>query len=400
MYDVLDGIRVVEVAEWTFVPAAGSTLSDWGAEVIKIEHPVRADPQRGLVNALSAGRFNSMFEVANRGKRSVGLDISRPEGRELLSRLIDRADVFLTSLMPDARRRLSIEPDDVLARNPRIIYARGTGHGINGPLADQGGYDWASTWCRAGIAHRMTPPGGEPPFMPGSIGDLTGGIALAGAVAAALVRRATTGKGAVVDTSLYGIGAWIMCQAIVANSQGLERPFTTQANPLNPIVNIYRTRDDRWICLCLLQERWWPELCKRLGREDLLDDPRFDDQAARNTPENRDACIRELQSTFEAHDYREWLSRLEGMEGVWAPLQSVAEVAADPNARVNGIVAEVSDGEGNGYLGVSSPAQFDEEMIGTLEAAPAAWEHTEEVLLDLGLTWDDLAELKIQQVIA
>ena len=394
MYDVLDGIRVVEVAEWTFVPAAGAVLADWGADVVKIEHPERGDPQRGLINALaSAGSVNPMFEVGNRGKRSVGIDLTTDAGRATLYRLVEGADVFLTSVMSDARRKLGIEPDDIMRRNPRIIYGRGTGQGLRGPDADKGGYDWPSAWCRAGIAHRMTPPGGEPPFMPGSIGDLTGGVTLAGAVAAALVRRERTGRGAIVDNSLYSVGAWIMCQSIVAAPFGVTQPYVTTKNPMNPIVNLYRTKDDRWVCLCLLQaDRWWADFCRHIDREDLIEDPRFSEQATRN--ENRDECIAELEGTFARRTLAEWRKALDTMEGVWAPLLSAAEVTEDEQALVNGIVTPVTIDDTTSYLGAASPGQFDEEPIGALRASPEHGQHTEEVLLELGLGWDEISSLK------
>jgi crotonobetainyl-CoA:carnitine CoA-transferase CaiB-like acyl-CoA transferase len=394
VYDVLEGIKVLEVAEWTFVPAAATVLADWGAEVIKVEHPVTGDPQRGLINKLSsAGSLNPMFEVGNRGKRSIGLDLSVPEGREVLMDLVDGSDVFLTSMMRDARRKLEIEPEDILGRNPSIIYGRGTGQGLVGPDADKGGYDWASTWCRTGIAYRMTPPGGEPPFMPGSIGDLTGGLALAGAVAAALVRRGRTGLGGVVDSSLYGVGAWIMSQSVVAAPFGVTQPYITTRNPLNPIVNTYRTQDDRWICLCLLQaDRWWVDFCEHLGHPELTSDPLFETSQARS--ENLTACIEVLDDIFASRTFEDWRARLDTMDGVWAPLLSAAEVVEDPQALLNGIVTPVSMPEGQSYLGSASPGQFDERPVGELTAAPEHGQHTEEVLLEMGLDWGRIAELK------
>jgi crotonobetainyl-CoA:carnitine CoA-transferase CaiB-like acyl-CoA transferase len=193
MEKVLDGIRVIEVAQWWFVPAAGAVLADWGAEVVKIEHPQGGDPMRGLVTSglmPGFGGVNFMWEQPNRGKRSVGLDVGTARGRELLMKLVERADVFLTSFLPDARRRLGIDVDDVRRVNPKIVYARGHGQGTRGPDAGKGGYDAASFWCRGGIAHALTPYGAAAPIMQrAAFGDSTGGMTIAGGIAAALFRR-------------------------------------------------------------------------------------------------------------------------------------------------------------------------------------------------------------------
>src|SRR5438132_1627106 len=239
---VLHGIRVVEVAQWWFVPAAGAVLADWGADVIKIEHPVSGDPQRGLVTSglvPSTGGINFMVEQSNRGKRSVGLDLGRPAGRDLLYRLVETADVFLTSFLPAARRRLAIEVDDIRRVNPKIIYVRGHGQGARGPERERGGYDAASFWCRGGIANALTPPGAAQPVMQrAAFGDSAGGMTVAGGVAAALFHRERTGEPAVVDVSLLGTAMWIMAPDIIASQLlGIDLPVSARPQPPNRIVH-------------------------------------------------------------------------------------------------------------------------------------------------------------------
>ncbi|MET0137745.1 MAG: CoA transferase, partial [Sphingobium sp.] len=190
MYDVMEGVRVIEVAEHTFVPAAGMLLADWGADVVKVERTTHGgDPGRNLKIPGAEGKINLFFEAGNRGKRSIALDLTQQEGRDLLYQLVDQADVFTTNLRRSARVKLGIEPETLMARNPRLVYARGTGYGLHGAMADDGGFDFPSSWCRSGSAYATTFPGGEPPSQPGSVGDLCGGATLAGAISAALFKR-------------------------------------------------------------------------------------------------------------------------------------------------------------------------------------------------------------------
>jgi crotonobetainyl-CoA:carnitine CoA-transferase CaiB-like acyl-CoA transferase len=398
MYDILKGIRVVEVSSWLFVPAAGAVLADWGADVIKVEHPVTGDPIRGLTNVESTGALmNPNTELPNRGKRSIGLDIATDEGRKILYRLVESADVFLTNFLPDGRQRLRIDVDDIRARNQRIVYALGTGQGSLGPDAERGGFDLASAWARGGAAYQMTPTGGEPPNQPGSFGDLSGGMNLAGAVAAALYRRERDGHAPVVEVSLYATGMWWMAQAVTAGAVGVTREFRTRRNPFNALVNYFPTRDGRWLCLVFLQaDRWWPDLCRHLGRPDLVDDPRFAHAEARNC--HVEECTQVLDGVFSSRTLAEWRERLATLEGVWAPVLSPAEIREDPQALENGYLPIVDKGDGRIYRGIASPARFDGGPVGTLSGAPEHGENTEEVLLDLGLDWNDITALKDQGV--
>ncbi len=369
-------MKVVEVAEHTFVPAAAMVLADWGADVIKIERAAHGgDASRSMRVIQRPGlRANPFFEAANRNKRGIGLDLTRPEGRELLYQLVDEADVFITNMRDDARTKLGIEPADLMARNPRLIYASGTGYGTHGPLAGARGFDYPTSWCRSGSAYVQTgPDGGPPPTQPGSVGDLTGGATLAGAIAAALFRRERTGRGCVIDHALYMMGTYIMSQSLIAASlgwkpSGAPAPRTQAADPAN---NIYRTKDGRWLVLCLLYDQWWPDLARHLHREHWLSDPRYLDPEGRAA--NNVALIAELDEIFAAKTLAEWEDALATLEGVWAPLKSPDEVIADPQALENGFVTPVALEGGGHYLTGTSPAQFDGRPIGDLRAAPDAW---------------------------
>ena len=399
MQDVLAGIRVVEVASWTFVPISGAVLAEWGADVIKIEHPESGDPQRGLISSgliPGAGDVNFMFEIPNRGKRSVGLDVSTDEGRELLYRLVETADVFVTNYLPDVRKRLGIDIDDIRARNPNVIYVRGTGQGARGPEAEKGGFDGASFWARAGLAMTFKEPAAEWPVdQRPAFGDVMGGLTIAGGIAAALLRRERTGTPSVVDVSLLNMGMWSLAPdlAMAKVFENVELPTFNRDSLPNPLVGTYPTKDGRFIILVLLQaDRYWPDLCAHLDRPDLFEDPRFKDGAARY--EHREECIQVLRDVFRTRTYDEWCERLQTLQGVWAPLQTPLEVHEDPQAIANGYLERITAASGAEFSLPANPVQFDETPP-AVRHAPDHGEHTDEVLLELGLTYDEIIEHKV-----
>src|SRR5262249_14901223 len=219
MATVLNGVRVVEVADWGFVPSAGTALGDWGAEVVKVEHPRHGDPIRGLITGgviPGASGRNFIVEQIGRNKRSVGIDLATEDGHALLCRLVERADVFLTNFLPDARERLRITYEDLRRVNQRLVYAKGHGQGARGPDARRGGYDGVSFWARGGIADRLSTPGQPYVQQRPAFGDFIGGMCIAGGVAAALFHRERTGKGVELDVSLLGVAMWVLSPDIVA----------------------------------------------------------------------------------------------------------------------------------------------------------------------------------------
>jgi crotonobetainyl-CoA:carnitine CoA-transferase CaiB-like acyl-CoA transferase len=399
MQDVLAGIRVVEVAAWTFVPISGAVLAEWGADVIKIEHPETGDPQRGLVSSgLVPGGdgVNFMFEIPNRGKRSVGLDISTDAGRELLYQLVATADVFVTNHLPEVRERLGIDLDRIRAANPDVIYVRGSGLGQRGPQTHRGGFDGATFWGRAGLAMSFKDPAAAwPPDQRPAFGDVLGGLTIAGGIAAALVRRERTGTPSIVDVSLLGMGMWALAPDITSAKlyEGVELPTFDRDSMPNPLVGTYPTKDGRYIILLLLQaDRFWPDLCEHLDRPDLLDDPRFKDGAARY--EHRGECIQVLREIFLSRDYDEWVARLDTLKGVWSPLQTPIELHQDPQALANGYLESITAASGAEFVLPANPVQFDETPP-SVRHAPDHGEHTDEVLLELGLTYDEIIEHKV-----
>jgi crotonobetainyl-CoA:carnitine CoA-transferase CaiB-like acyl-CoA transferase len=391
-------MKVIEVSMWAFVPSAGAMLADMGADVIKIE-PHAGDPVRGLAMggiAPGTGGFTFMYEIWNRGKRSVTLDIAAEGALDVLHKLLEDADVFLTSLLPPARRKLGIDVSDLTARFPKLIYAVGSGQGVHGPDAEKGGYDSISFWSRSGVASAVTPDDLPYPLpMPGgAFGDSMSGSMLAGGIAAAIAQRALTGKASVVDVSLLNAGMWVMQPGIVAsNLVGIdEMPKAGRLGLPNPLVNNYRTADKRFLALCMLQgQRYWPGLCKAIGRPDLIEDERFVTEADR--AKNILECVQVLDEVFATKTLAEWKPVLLGQDGQWDVVQKVSELAEDKDALANRFIQDVDYGDGRSIKMVSTPVQFDRQALDA-RPAPALGAHNTEVLTALG--YDDEAILGLQ----
>ena len=399
----MSGVRVLEVAQFTFTPSAGAVLADWGADVIKVEHAVSGDAQRGLqigTGGVARGSFQPLMEHPNRGKRSIGLALEHPAAREVLFDLARRSDVFLTNFLPGARTRLGIDVDDLRSANPQIIYVRGSAHGPRGPDAAKGGYDGSTFWSRAGSAMGCTPPDSPQAVrMPaGAYGDSMGGMTIAGGIAAALFARDRTGVPLVVDVSLLSVGIWATAlsvnNALLTGSVPEVPPLSgPSASAFNPTIGNFRTSDDRWINLTMLQPgRYWPDLCRHLGLEDLITDERFG--SAEKLMARAAEAGELVAKAIAAKPYGYWLERLRTLEGQWAPNNNALEVARDPQVRANGYVVPVIDAEHNQRELVSSPVQFD-EMPPTVTRAPQFAEHTDDLLREAGRTEDEIIQLKI-----
>jgi crotonobetainyl-CoA:carnitine CoA-transferase CaiB-like acyl-CoA transferase len=394
----LEGIKVVEVATWAFVPAAGGILCDMGATVIKVEPPT-GDPLRALRiggSGTSPQGFVLSWENYNRGKRSITLDLRHEEGAEVLYKLLEGADVFLTNLLPPARQRMRIDIGELRERFPNLIYSLGSGLGQNGPEADKGGYDSITFWARGGIASQITPEDSPYPIVQPSaaFGDCASAAILAGAIAAAIAQRALTGQASVVDVSLLASSMWLMqrsvTQATLDSVERLPKPKRHQVS--NPLVNIYRTRDGRFLSLCMLQgQRYWAGFCEAVGRPDLTKDPRFATDALRAT--NIDACTAQLDDIFGSRSLAQWREILATQEGQWDVVQHVGELKDDRQVKANGYLQPVDYGDGRTLMMVSVPMQFDGAPL-PARPAPELGADTEVILQELGYDWERIGRLK------
>ena len=397
----------MEVAEYGMVPSAASILGEWGADVIKVEHAFRGDASRGLINSdLSPGKggFTALWEPFNRSKRSIGLDLEVPEGREVVLKLAAQADVFLTSFLPPARRKLRIEVEDLRAVNPAIIYGRGSAHGQKGAEAESGGFDALTFWMRCGAGSGvLAAEGDDLPQQPGAgFGDVQTGMSLAGGVLGALFHRLRTGEALEVDASLLAQGVWAMNGALVsANLSGWDetpKHYRDRRNAVNPLMNPYRTADGRWLILGMVQpDRHWPPLCKAIGRPDLADDTRFADMKARR--DNNTVLITILDEIFASRPLAEWQEVLAGQDGPWNVVQRVGDLNQDRQVWDNGYLQVVDYGGGRELTMGTAPVQFNGEPA-VLRRAPEHGENTEEVLLEMGLEWDDIERLRTVKAIA
>jgi crotonobetainyl-CoA:carnitine CoA-transferase CaiB-like acyl-CoA transferase len=397
----LDGVRVVELGVWVAGPAAGGILADWGADVVKIEPPGIGDPARLFASMLGGDLpFNPPFEMDNRSKRSIVIDLATDAGRALGLALVDRADVLVTNVREAGLARIGFDPESLLARNPRLVYAAISGYGRGGPDGDKAAYDIAAFWSRSGIAHMLTAPGQHPPFQRGGMGDHNAGLAAAAAISAALFSRERTGRGQLVSTSLLREGLYTMSFDLALTLRfGVGLAVANRKAMPNPAINNYRDKEGRWFWIVGLEgDRHWPPLARAVGHPEWTQDPRF--ATAKDRAQNASALIALLDEIFATKSRAQWSEIFDTEPELWwAPVQSLEEVIADPQVHAAGGLCEVPDAGATTLL-PATPADFHGTPWQPRWMAPSHGQHTDEVLRELGRSDAELAELRARGVVA
>ena len=405
MTGILEGIKVVDMGHVVAIPSAGAILADWGAEVNKIE-PLGGEMARGIKRAGGADRVKQydggevhwIFQMLNRNKRGMAIDLKREAGVDILYKLVQSSDVFVSNYRSSALKRLKLDYTSLSKIKPDLIYAVLTGYGTVGPDKDERGFDYSAAWARSGMQYLIGEPGSPPPPQRAGMMDMTAAAYAVTGILAALLHREKTGRGQELELSLYHTGVWSLATDIQSALMGTPIPKHDRTKAPNPIWNSYRTKDDRWFWLAILQsDIQWPDFCRAIERPELENDPRFNTMGARE--QNREELIRILDDIFVSKNMEEWEKHLRENNCIYGRVQAPLEVTTDPQALANDFFAEIHHPIGGEMKLVTTPVNFYQNPASIRTPAPEIGQHTEEILLDLGYSRDDIAQLKEQEVI-
>lgn len=404
MTQIFEGVRVVELAQYVFVPAASALMADHGAEVIKIETPGTGDPYRTLKigDGRETATANLAMEQNNRGKKSIALDLKNEEGREALLKLVETADVFITSLRPKALTGLRLDPEDLLARNPKLIYARGNGLGFKGAEFNKAGYDASAFWARGGFADLLTAPDADVPTRPRpALGDHTSAVSLYAAISSALFRRERTGVGMVVETSLLQNAAWVLSSDLCysRNNPAYDPHAGFASGHTAPLMRAYKTSDGRFIQLMLLApDKPWPELCGMIDQPELATDQRFATNPDRI--KNGAELCGILDAAFRARSWADWAPKFFAWNAPWELISNLRELGEDPQLKAAGTVFKMPLKSGEVVDVVAGPIGYDSQCAPSKPVcSPELGEHSDEVLASIGFSAEDLARLRAANIV-
>ena len=405
MAGILEGTRVVDMSHAAAMPSAAAVLADWGAEVIKVEPPA-GDLLRGVKKSLGverqiklgSGEVDFIVELQNRNKKGFAIDLKKDTGREVLYQLIKTSDVFMSNYEQSALISLKMDYDNLSQVNPRIIYAIITGYGTVGPDKDERGFDLAASWARSGMQYLTGDVNSTPPSMRAAVMDRMTGVCAVAGISAALLHREKTGEGQKVECSLYHTGVWAMATDIEAALVGRPMPKFDRANAQNPLWNAYRARDDRWFQLVMLQaDNHWPHLCRLMEKPELENDSRFNSMEARE--QNCEELVRIMDDVFATRNLAEWERLFRENYCIYSRIQTAVDVTTDPQALANDFFPEIEHPVAGRFKYVATPVTFRQNPATVRTPAPQVGQHTEELLLELDYTWDDIIRFKDEGVI-
>lgn len=404
MPGALEGTKVVGFTQVVAMPGCCAILADWGAEVVKVE-PLWGEWQRGfasflgtpLIKKFDKGQVQFHFEILNRNKKSLAVDLRQERGREIVYKLIDKADVFVANYSLDVLEKFGLDFTGLSQRNPRLVYGVLTGYGTEGPLKGERGYDYAAAWARGGMMHLIGEPGSAPPPQRPGMMDMVTAVHMAGAICAALIYRNKTGKGQKLELSLYQTAVWTIGLDIQSALFGMPAPKADRLRAPNPLYNTYRSKDGRWFQLAMPSEDFWPPLCRAIERPDLENDLRYN--TVENRAQNCQGLIRIVEQVIATETMAEWERRFREHDLIYGLSLSPMEITTDPQALANDFFTEIQHPIAGKVKLVNTTVKFSETPATIRSVAPQVGQHTEEVLLDLGYTWDDMARLKDQGVI-
>lgn len=397
--NIFSGLKVVDLASFIAGPGAATILSDFGAEVVKVEPPGIGDPYR-LVYKMPpqpSSMDNYSWHLDNRNKRGMAVDLKSPRAKEVLERLVKWADVLVINFPPPVRKRLKLTYEDLAPWNPRLIYADVSGYGDDGPDADLPGFDITAYWARSGLLALTRDAGAPPTLPPSGSGDHATAVGLYGAIVTALYRRERTGQGSHVTTSLVAEGAWSCSLYVQAALCGAKFfPLHDRTNPPNAIINVYQTSDDNWF-LIVVQAKDWPALAKAIGRPDLVSDVRFGDEKARvaNSPQLTEV----LDQAFASQPLAHWRSALDQAHITYGVVRHPSEAISDPQLVANDIIVPLEGAGENLKHTISSPLKVHGVTKVPARRAPDIGEHNDEVLKELGFTSNDIEGLRAANTI-
>lgn len=400
-----EGIKVIEMGHIVAVPSAGAILADWGAEVIKVE-PLTGEATRGIrrflgvpfIQEFKRGTIHWGFELLNRGKKGLALDLRQDRGREIIYKLVQESDIFISNYELSVLERLKMDYDTLSRLNPKLIYGVLTGYGTVGPDKDERGFDYAAAWARTGIQHLIGEPGSPPPPQRPGLMDNVAAFHIVAGVSAALLYREKTGRGQKIEFSLFQTGIWTLCMDIQAALAGLPMPKDDRKKAPNPLWNTYRTKDNRWFQLVMLQsDIAWPSFCRAIERPELENDPRFHNAEARE--QHCEELIRILDEVIASKTMEEWEKRFREHNCIYGRVQTPQEVVVDPQALAIEAFAELEHPAAGRIKIVATPVKFSQTPASVRNPAPEVGQHNEEILLELGYSWDDITQLKEQKVI-